>query len=159
MRIILAVGAFLLSFAVGMTASWKLKKRREILEQLSLMLGEFSIEMRYIRPTLGQLIQSVGGEFGRFLHRTDDEPPVIWESACDMLSATGWCNNEEIILLRSLGGSLGTTNTDGQLSVIALHNEKLQLLLEKARQEEQKKSRMLRMVGTLCGVGAAVMLI
>lgn len=161
MRIILALTAFLLCLAWGARQSLLLKRRTALLEELSRMLGEFEIEIRFAAPTLDILCEKAEGCFADILRecRGSCDIKTAWEQACGRLSALPCCHDEERELLLSLGRSLGTSDISGQLSLIELHSEKLSALGRSAAEESAKKGKLFRSVGALCGIGAAVLII
>lgn len=160
MRVILALTAFLLCLASGIRQSLLLKRRTALLEELSRMLGEFEIEIRFAAPTLDILCEKAKGSFADILRecRVDCDIKSAWEQACGRLAALPCCHAEESELLLSLGRSLGTSDISGQLSLIELHSEKLNALRKNAAEESAKKGKLFRSVGALCGIGAAVLI-
>ncbi len=161
MRIILALTAFLLCLAWGARQSLLLKRRTALLEELSVMLREFEIEIRFAAPTLDILCEKAEGCFADILRecRGGRDIKAAWEQACERLSALPCCHEEERELLISLGRSLGTSDISGQLSLIELHSERLNALRKYAAEESAKKGKLFRSVGALCGIGAAVLII
>lgn len=161
MRILLAFTAFILCCALGMRKSLLLKRRTELLDELSRLMGEFEIEIRYAAPTLDRLCERAEGSFAEIVRdiRAETDIKTAWEQACGRLSALPYCKTEETELLLSLGRSLGTCDVNGQLSLIELHSEKLNALRKAAAEESLKKGKLFRSVGTLCGIGAAVLII
>ena len=160
MRVILALTAFLLCLAAGVRKSLLLKRRTLFLEELSRMLNEFEIEIRYAAPTLDILCEKAKGGFADILRecRRGCDIKSAWEQACGRLAAVPCCRTEERELLLSLGRSLGTSDISGQMSLIELHSEKLNALRREAAEESAKKGKLFRSVGALCGIGAAVLI-
>lgn len=161
MRVLLALAAFLLCLACGIRSSLLLKRRTALLEELSRMLGEFKIEIRFAAPTLDTLCDKAEGCFADILRECRERLDIksAWERACGRLSELPFCRAEERELLLSLGRSLGTSDVSGQLSLIELHSEKLNALAKAAAEEFAAKGKLFRSVGALCGVGAAVLII
>ncbi len=160
MRVMLALTAFLLCLATGARKSLLLKRRTAFLEELSRMLNEFEIEIRFAAPTLDILCEKAEGSFADILRecRGGSDIKTAWEQACGKLAEMPCCRAEERELLLSLGRSLGTCDISGQLSLIELHSEKLNALKREAAEESAKKGKLFRSVGALCGIGAAVLI-
>ncbi len=62
-------------------------------------------------------------------------------------------------ILSEIGTGLGASDTEGQLSLMALGGTMLDRALEDAEREYSGKSRMLMSVWTLCGIGAGIIII
>lgn len=160
MRLILAAAAFMICFAFGARQSLLLKRRAALLEELSRMLNEFEIEIRFAAPTLDILCEKAKGGFADILRecRGENDIKSAWEQACVRLKTLPYCHAEEGELMLSLGRSLGTSDISGQLSLIELHSQRLNALGKSAAEEAAKKGRLFRSVGALCGIGAAVLI-
>ena len=160
MRTILAMAAFLLCFVFGVRQSLLLKRRAAFLEELSRMLSEFEIEIRFAAPTLDILCEKAEGDFADIIRecRRDNDIKSAWEQACGRLKVLSYCHAAESELMLSLGRSLGTSDISGQRSLIELHSEKLGALRKSASEESAKKGKLFRSVGALCGIGAAVLI-
>ena len=58
-----------------------------------------------------------------------------------------------------LGDSLGQTDTEGQLSFLAMYEELIKKNLEQAAKMYAEKGRMYRSVGLLCGLAVGIMVL
>ena len=162
MSIIPAIGVFSLCLLWGIEQSVRLKKRELLLNELKAMVTEFSVAIRCTAPTLDELALHCGGIFGQLLRQKLDSTPDIraaWESALAQLSQCSFCQDEEAEVLRQLGQELGTCAAEGQLSLLEMHSEKLSSLLHEAAQEHRTKGKLFRSVGTLTGLGAAILIL
>lgn len=162
MRLILALAAFGLCSAAGVRSSLLLKKRLELLEELSSMLCGFEIAMRCTAPPLDELFSEASGTFADMVRNHRLNAPDIraaWEKACVELRSLPCCKDEEAALLSELGASLGKSDAAGQLSLIALYRERTALLAKSAAAEAAQKGKLFRSLGMLCGIGAAIMII
>ena len=139
-----------------------LKKRLELLEELSSMLCGFEIAMRCTAPPLDELFGEAVGTFAEMVRKQRQNAPDIraaWEKACAELKLLPCCKPEEAALLSELGASLGKSDAAGQLSLIALYRERTALLAKCAAAEAAQKGKLFRSLGMLCGIGAAIMII
>lgn len=162
MRIFIALAAFALCFAVGTRKSLLLKRRVTLLEELVRLLNEFAIEIRCTAPTLDELCGQARGSFAEMLRECREESTDIksaWEKACGQLSQLSCCGTEEYEIMLSLGQSLGTCDVQGQLSLLELHSEKLSSVRQAAADEYARKGKLMRSVGALCGIGAAILIV
>ncbi len=162
MRVLLAFMAFALCLAEGLRASLLLKRRAALIEELCELLSGFAIEIRCCAPTLDELCERAGGTFADLLKGCRaDAPDIItaWENACKKLSELPCCRKDEAELMRTLGRSLGRSDAAGELSLLAMYKEKLETLGREAREEFAGKGKLFRSVGTLCGIGAAILII
>ena len=162
MRVVLAAAAFLLCATAGIRKSLLLRKRRELLEQLSAMLCGFAIEIRCTAPTLDELCERAVGEFADMVRKKRETAADIrsaWESACLELAALPCCKNEEAELMKELGLSLGKSDAAGQLALIELYRERLSCFEKSAAEELSQKGKLFRSLGVLCGIGVAIVII
>ncbi len=162
MNTIAALAAFGACTALGLWKSRLLKKRLSLLCELRQLAADFSVSMRYTAPTLDELSESCGGEFGLLLRQARQEGLDIktaWSAAVAGLSSLPHCDKTEAELLSRLGTELGTCAAEGQLSILALYEERMKKLCGEAEQAAQLKGKLFRNVGTLLGAGAAILIL
>ncbi len=162
MRILLSFLAFALCFFEGLRQSTLLKRRACLIEELCGLLNGFAIEIRCCAPTLDELCEKAEGTFADILKGCRaDAPDIItaWESACEKLAALPCCKKDEAELMRALGRSLGRSDAAGELSLLEMYREKLETLSKAAQEDFAGKGKLFRSVGTLCGIGAAILII
>ncbi len=162
MKILAGILAFLFCFFAGLSASYKLNKRKELLTELKVMLKDFEISMMYTAPPLLELMEHGNGLFSELLRNFLPEYSDLkaaWDKAADALSGKPQCGKEEILLLKELGEQLGTTPVEGQLSLLRLYYERMDVLLKSAEEECARKGKMFRSVGALIGIGAAILIL
>ena len=99
------------------------------------VLDEMSAKIRYTAVPLNELITEISGESAY--------------SDCTFLKRTA----------ADIGSRLGGTDTEGQLSMLALGSTLISRGLESAELEYSRKSRTLMSVWTLCGIGAGIIII
>lgn len=162
MRTAAALLILLICSAWGFRRSLLMKKRCALLRELRLMTEQYSIEIACTAPTLEELARNSGGEFGRLLREcqgTETDIRAAWSSAVDRLSRYGWCDVEELQMLRELGRELGTCPAESQVSLLKLYSARLETLTAAAEKKSEQQGRMYRSGGVLAGLGAAVMLL
>ncbi len=162
MRVLLSFLAFALCFAEGLRQSTLLKRRACLIEDLCGLLNGFAIEIRCCAPTLDELCEKAQGTFADMLKDCRaDAPDIItaWDNACERLAALPCCKKDEAELMRTLGRSLGRSDAAGELSLLDMYKEKLETLGKAAREDAEGKGKLFRSVGTLCGIGAAILII
>ena len=162
MGILPAAGVFLLCVVWGASKSSELKKHALLLSELIQMTTEFSIAIRCTAPTLDELSQQCSGVFGELLRGELSSSADIrsaWEKATERLAACSFCADEEAAILRELSQELGTCAADGQLSLLEMHREKLSQLYSQAEQDRKTRGKLFRSVGTLTGLGAAILIL
>lgn len=160
----LAAGLILLVlFAVwGCRKSGILKRRCTLIQELRLMLEQYSIEISCTAPTLEELAMQGQGEFGGILRKCAQDTSDIrqaWSNAVVQLSALSHCGAEEAEVLSQLGQALGTCPAESELSLLRLYSARLDKLWEQAEKISEKKGRLYRSGGVLAGLGAAVLLL
>ncbi len=162
MNILAGITVFLLCFFAGLSASYKLKKRKELLTELKIMLKDFEIEMRYTAPPLLKLIEHGKGLFPDLLREFSgkySDARIAWVKAAEALSKKPQCGKEELGMLNELGEQLGTTPVEGQLSLLGLYCERTEKLLKSAEEDCARKGKMFSSVGAIVGIGAAILII
>lgn len=162
MNILAAITAFILCTAYGMIRCTDLKKRSRLLSELKRLTVDFAVAIRFTSPTLDELAESCCGVFGDLLRCCRKNAPDIrsaWAEAATQLSQCSFCGREESEILFSLGRELGTCPTQGQLSLLELHETRLNSLCAQAEQAAHSKGKLYRSVGMLLGAGMAILII
>ncbi len=162
MNLIPAAAAFLLCTFCGIAKSTELRKRSQLLSELSRTTTEFSIAIRCTSPTLDELAESCSGIFGELLRESRKDTADIktaWTDAVEQLRSCSFCGKAEAELLAELGRELGTCSAEGQLSLLALHGARLEKLSAEAEEDARGKGKLYRSVGSLLGAGLAILII
>lgn len=162
MNLLPAAAVFLLFTAGGHLRSRELRRRSQLLSELSQMTTEFSVAIRCTSPTLDELAEGCGGVFGELLRDSQSSTSDIkaaWMSAVQQLSRCSFCSSAEAAILTELGRGLGTCSAEGQLSLLELHGARLGKLRAEADAAAESKGRLYRSVGSLLGAGAAILII
>lgn len=82
-----------------------------------------------------------------------------WRTALGEKGSVMLFNPEDIRLLCALGDALGTTDCDGQLSLIDDYSGIFDLRLKQAREDTKKYGRLCKSLGMLAAAGVAVIFI
>ena len=151
--------------SVGMNMSLGMKKKLERLNLFRRMTDETATLIRYRALTVREIFlllkQNDTYSDLLFLYNTDfsdKSRPVgeIWQESID---SDFTLSNEEKKLLIQFGRQLGTTDTEGQLSVISVFNESLDSMIEKQSEKYAVKGKLCRSMGILAGAMAGILII
>ena len=158
LRITAAAIAFSVCTFEGWRRSHELNARKKFLAETELMLERFSIGIRCAGRTSDELLESENGQFAALVKGFKEEygdMRAAWEKACDTLPQ----KREETALLRELGKSLGASDKESTLGLLERCGAELSSLKTAADAEYSKRGKALFQVGTLCGIGAAILMI
>lgn len=158
LRILAAIIAFSVCTFEGYRRSRELKDHMEFLEETSLLLERFSIGIRCSGETSDELLESEHGHFARLVktHKAEcGNTRNAWEKACGALPK----KNAETALLRELGRSFGASDKESTLRLLERCKAELLALKTAAEADYSKRGKAFFQVGTLCGIGAAVLMI
>ena len=153
---------------VGASASERLKRRTLLLEKCQSFLTFTATMIRYSHATVGEIMESASRQeefkelgFPAGCHALLEEGfpfPEAWQHSLDCCK--GLClDSGDRSLLAELGGSLGTSDVEGQLETIRLFETRLSLRLDGARELQKTKGKLYRSLGVLSGLGLVVLLI
>lgn len=158
LRILAAVIAFSVCTFEGYRRSRELKDRTMLLSETALLLERFSIGIRCSGRTSDELLESERGYFAQLVKTLKSENGnmrAAWEKACDTLPK----KHEETALLRELGRSLGASDKESTLRLLERCKAEIAALKSTAEADYSKRGKAFFQVGTLCGIGAAVLMI
>ncbi len=158
MRLAAAALILLCCALEGMRRSFSLKKRVDFLGEIVSMLTDFAIEIRFRAPTLDELLRTQTGSFAKLVEAELEngfDVRAAWEKTCDAFSQ----KNEETALLRELGKSFGTSDSEGQLRLLELYTKRFSRLRDSVEAEYSRKGKALVRVGMLCGAAGAVLVL
>lgn len=145
--------------------SLNMKKKLERLNLFRRMTDETATLIRYRSLTVREifLLLKENGAYTDLLFLqnadfSDKSRPVgeIWQESID---SDFTLSSEEKKLLIQLGRQLGTTDTQGQLSVISVFNESLDTMIEKQSEKYAVKGKLCRSMGILAGAMAGILII
>lgn len=142
-----------------------MKKKLERLNIFRRMTDETATLIRYRSLTVREifLLLKENNAYSDllFLHNadfSDKSRPVgeIWQESID---SDFTLTIEEKKMLIQLGRQLGTTDTEGQLSVISVFNESLDSMIKKQSEKYAVKGKLCRSMGILAGAMAGILII
>ena len=142
----------------GLYFSYRLKMREESLRELTQVLREMALLIRYralpVKDLFSELsryefISNVGGAVGADFRGG-------WVTAADKLTELG---EYERKVVKSVGLSLGTSDIEGQIGMLEVNAEILSKHSEEAHEQYVKKGNLYRIFGVLAGMFIAVLLI
>lgn len=158
LRITAAAIAFSVCAFEGWRRSRELKDRVKFLAETELMLERFSIGIRCAGRTSDELLENERGHFAALVKTFAEDcgdMRAAWEKACDTLPK----DREETALLRELGRSLGASDKESTLGLLERCAAEFRSLKTAAETDHSKRGKAFFQVGTLCGIGAAILMI
>lgn len=165
MRITGVLLIFLTCAMIGMALSLNMKRKLERLGLLRRMADEIAMLIRYrsltVREIIAQLKYSSAYDDLIFLKSNDysDRSVAVCEIWERNIVSDYTLTEEEKKALLSLGTQLGTTDTQGQLSVIAGFAAEIEEMQERQIQKYNVKGKLYRSMGILIGAMAGIMII
>lgn len=151
--------------SVGMNISLGMKKKLERLNLFRRMTDETATLIRYRSLTVREifLLLKENSAYSEllFLHNADfsDKSRPAGEIWQESINSDLTLSGEEKKLLIQLGSQLGTTDTQGQLSVISVFNESLDCMIQKQSEKYAVKGKLCRSMGILGGAMAGILII
>jgi stage III sporulation protein AB len=128
------------------------------------LLEKMSAQIRYNASPLGDLFGTLSKDGGEFIntvgacHGTDGQ--INWRTAWNAaVSGFSEFNDGDKELLLTVGNSLGSSDTAGQVNMLGLHRELLTVRCGEAAETAANKGAVYRSVGLLTGLGMAIMVI
>ena len=158
LRILAAGIAFAVCAFEGYRRARDLKERAAFLSEISALLERFAVGIRCFGRTSDELLELEDGEFARLVKSFRGETGGVraaWEKACGALPK----KREETAILRELGRSLGASDTESALRLLEQCGTRIRALKSDADAEYSKRGKAIFQVGTLCGIGAAILII
>lgn len=158
LRLLAAVIAFAVCAFEGYRRSRELKDRAIFLSEISSLLERFAAGIRCFKRTSDELLEQENGMFAKLVRGYLNERGdfrAAWEKACGTLPK----KREESALLLELGRSLGASDTESTLRLLEQCGKRIAALKTAADAEYSKRGKAIFQVGTLCGIGAAVLII
>lgn len=161
LAIIIAVTSF-----VGCYFSSALRTRLVNLKKINFLIDEIIILLRYKASTVYEITDCLAGNerFSDFyfLSKINSDNSISfqqnWSSTVHTMPPSG-LKDSDLEILADIGKNLGTSDMEGQLSMLNLQRAELESLIASAETECEKKSRLYRSLGVLAGAFISVMLI
>ena len=152
--------------AAGAAFSAALERRCAVLRDIAAIIEGMRVKIRYRSVRMSELISEAASEarFARcgFIHTVSEKMHggmSVNEAWCEAASRALFITEADRDILKGIGADLGCSDTDGQLSLLALGASMIEKAIDEAERERTAKSRMILSVWTLCGIGAGILLI
>ncbi len=136
------------------------------LRKFIIMLDEMSVLIRFRATRTRDLIDELSKQenLSNFVFLNlltdfmdmEDDINISWKTAA---SRTLFLTRSDKDILIGVGEQIGSTDVDGQLSMLELSRMLAEKNLNQAEDEYRTKGRMLRTVWMLCGLAAGIMVI
>lgn len=153
-------------FAAGTAVSLGFKMRIHQLEKLVAMLNEMEILIRFRAMRTYELISELSTQetFRNFIFlgvlneylKDENDINKGWLYAA---GKTMFFSESDRRILISVGEQIGSTDIDGQLSMLTLNKTLAERNLSEAENDYNVKGRMLKTLWGLCGLAAGIMMI
>ena len=161
LAIIIAVTSF-----AGCYFSSALKTRLVNLKKINFLIDEIIILLRYKASTVYEITECLKSserfaDFEFLSNITSDENISFQQKWSNAINANPPLNLKEsdLEILADIGKKLGTSDMEGQLSMLNLQRSELETLISSAEAECEKKTKLYRSLGVLAGAFISVMLI
>lgn len=153
------------SFA-GCYFSSALKTRLVNLKKINFLIDEIIILLRYKASTVYEITDCLvrNERFAAFSFLSNisaDENISFQQNWSNAIKEVPPLNLKEsdLEILSDIGKNLGTSDIEGQLSMLSLQRAELEALISSAEAECERKSKLYRSLGVLAGAFISVMLI
>ncbi len=162
------IGVFLIFSAccsMGLNISFSMKRKLERLETIRKMSNEIATLIRYRSLTVREIFLTLkendiySGLV--FLHNADysDKNFSVDKIWCKEVETDFTLSPEEKSILCELGNQLGTTDTEGQLSILEVFNKKIETMLEDQTEKYAVRGKLCRSMGILAGAMVGILII
>ncbi len=153
------------SFA-GNYFSASLKNRLVSLKKINYLIDEIMILLRFRSATVYEISAHLAENerFSEFSFLSGIVPSEgvpfrkIWCDALEKNPPSG-LKKSDTELLADIGRQLGTSDVDGQLSILKLQQNEAEMLISSAEKDCAQKAKLYRSLGVLAGAFISVMLI
>lgn len=144
---------------LGLNYANNLKKRMKLLEETHLMIKQIKIETEYLKLPLYEMLIKISS-FESFreldyivkcceLIDKGEDFPVAWRSSLKRTKLKYKSDEKEKLML--LGGSLGSTDISGQLTILSVYENYFNDFALNAKEKERKYSNISITLGVLFG--------
>lgn len=163
---IIIVGCTLL----GMIYGNQFNKRMLLLQQLQNGMQQLENYITYSASPLPEAFEKIGhslaNSIGDFFLEVSNQLKTkkgmsmerIWEMTVKNFIMVGSLKNDDYLLLKDIGTTLGTTDRMNQKKNLELLQYQLKDQLKRAEQEKIKKQGLFRSLGVLSGITIAILL-
>lgn len=165
-RLLGVVCVFSASAMMGMYFSENIRHKKERLAIIHKILSDISDYIRWNSFTMHEIADRLleKEEFAKldFTVKLSENCkqmrsfPKAWEKA---VTSDDKLSEQEKKLLKDIGGSLGTTDVTGQLSVIAIYMSELEKMVAEESEKYRVKGKMYRSLGIAFGAMTGILII
>ena len=151
---------------MGLKFSERLKKRVKLLELTVRMINEIALQIRYSSPTVFELLDDLCNNPAyselKYLIRIKEKRVCgksfseVWNDGLSDVKENDF-TAEDYSVISEIGEELGRSDTDGQLTALALIKDKLLILRDNSAAEYEKKGKLYRTLGLLSGICVAIL--
>ena len=161
LAVIIAVTSFL-----GNYFSSALKTRLVNLKKINYLIDEIIILLRFKASTVYEITEHLAKNerFSDFVFLgsiTADSDISFQQNWCSALKSNPPLSlkTNDLEILADIGRNLGTSDMEGQISMLSLQRTELEMLISSAEADCERKSKLYRSLGVLAGAFISVMLI
>lgn len=164
------IGFIIVTFAgfyAGQLLSHRLVRRVRLMTKLKLLVSTIGTQIHFTSAELYDIILDMTKrtEFSQLIFlincvdyiRDGIDFPTAWENSIEEDDNMLLLEGEEVELLRSFGASLGTTDAEGQMGICKMYEGLMDARLAVASQKKQQCARLYTGLGTLLGIGIAIL--
>ena len=152
---------------MGFVISRKLSMRLRFLQQYLQFVSYIETEIRYSQRILSEIINEYKNEseFQFFLTEIKENLKSrasfskAWTDSVHKIPNSYGLLRQEKELISEFGQELGSTDIDGQIALCNLNRSLINSILDAAKEEKTKKSKLYFMLGTSFGICIAVILL
>lgn len=155
---------FITFVLLGFYFSGILKRRVEIFRQTKIMIDKISTLIKYRAYNVFELCNEIKDDdslyemtFTSFSDTNSIPFPELWNESVKKWNVP--IKNNERNIYFEIGRTLGTTDTEGQISSLILFDTEIGKILYDAEKEYSEKSKLIKMLGVLSGAFVSIMLI
>lgn len=165
-RAIFSLLAVILSVKIGFMMSDRLKKRAEQLRLLISAFEQASELMKYRAVETDELLRTLCGqnsfkesEFLRLLGGERERGTALREAWQKAAEEAAYFSEDDRQILFYLGERLGTTDPEGQLSLLSLSRTFAEKNLAEAEEAYRDKGLLIKKTAILCGAAVGVLIL
>lgn len=152
---------------MGFVISRKLSMRVRFLQQYLQFISCIETEIRYSQRVLSEIISEYKNEseFKNFLIEVKENLKLranfsdAWTESVHKIPNSYGLLKQDKELISEFGQELGSTDVDGQIALCSLNKSLISSILNAAKEEKTKKSKLYFMLGTSFGMCIAVILL
>lgn len=152
---------------MGFVISRKLSMRVRFLQQYLQFISCIETEIRYSQRVLSEIISEYKNEseFKNFLIEVKENLKLranfsdAWTESVHKIPDSYGLLKQDKELISEFGQELGSTDVDGQIALCSLNKSLISSILNAAKEEKTKKSKLYFMLGTSFGMCIAIILL